>query len=201
MRRIKSTTFRAPGRVVANLFFEPESQAGRMLLQRIGGATIVPLPSSNVQELSRGLAAAYFNEAPNQDIIAISQKLISDLSGADPRQGAQDERVQSAIRTIREHLDDPLTLPELARSCGLSPGRFRHLFAQETGIPFRAFVLWERLNRALAIGFGGASWTEAAHAANFADSSHLTRTCRRMFGFAPTAARVENDCGNRQQSV
>jgi AraC family transcriptional regulator len=47
------------------------------------------------------------------------------------------------------------------------------------------------LNRALSIGFSGGSWTEAAHAANFADSAHLTRTCRRMFGLAPTSARVE----------
>jgi AraC family transcriptional regulator len=35
----------------------------------------------------------------------------------------------------------------------------------------------------------GRSWTEAAHATGFADSAHLTRTCRRMFGMHP-AARV-----------
>jgi AraC family transcriptional regulator len=31
------------------------------------------------------------------------------------------------------------------------------------------------------------SWTEAAHAACFADSAHLTRTFRRMFGINPAA--------------
>jgi AraC-like DNA-binding protein len=36
---------------------------------------------------------------------------------------------------------------------------------------------------------GGASWTDAAHEAGFADSSHLTRTHRRMFGIEPTAIR------------
>jgi AraC-like DNA-binding protein len=34
---------------------------------------------------------------------------------------------------------------------------------------------------------GGQSWTAAAHDAGFADSAHLSRTCRRMFGFAPAA--------------
>ena len=35
----------------------------------------------------------------------------------------------------------------------------------------------------------GASWTEAAHEAGFADSAHLTRTHRRMFGIEPSAVR------------
>ncbi|HSW08021.1 AraC family transcriptional regulator [Aquabacterium sp.] len=35
----------------------------------------------------------------------------------------------------------------------------------------------------------GASWTDAAHEAGFADSSHLTRTHKRMFGIGPTAIR------------
>jgi AraC-like DNA-binding protein len=80
----------------------------------------------------------------------------------------------------------------LAAAVHLSPGRFRHLFVTETGVSCKAYILWERLNVALALGFGGASWTEAAHAANFADSAHLSRTCRRMFGMAPTGGRIEH---------
>ncbi len=37
----------------------------------------------------------------------------------------------------------------------------------------------------------GASWTDAAHVAGFADSVHLTRTHKRMFGFEPTAVRLQ----------
>jgi len=37
----------------------------------------------------------------------------------------------------------------------------------------------------------GASWTGAAHEAGFSDSSHLTRTHKRMFGIGPTAIRHE----------
>lgn len=193
--------FQAAGRVVANLLFEPESRAGRLLLERMGDQTIQPLTAHQVGKLVRQLAPAYFDDAPDEDMIAICRGLISDLSGIDPRLSAPDVRIQRAIRSIRERLDSPLTLPQLAKSSGLSPGRFRHLFVQETGISFRAFLLWERLNRALALGFGGDSWTEAAHAANFADSAHLTRTCRRIFGFAPTAAKVDTHTGARRQSA
>jgi AraC-like DNA-binding protein len=100
--------------------------------------------------------------------------------------------VLKAIAYIRSHLDEPISLTSIAAAVNLSPGRLRHLFVSETGVACKAFVLWERLNLALALGFGGTSWTEAAHAANFADSAHLTRTCRRMFGMAPTGGRIEH---------
>ena len=71
----------------------------------------------------------------------------------------------------------------------LSPSRFRHLFVQETGTSFRAYLLWLRINVAIEAAIAGASWTAAAHEAGFADSSHLTRTHKRMFGIEPTAIR------------
>ena len=36
----------------------------------------------------------------------------------------------------------------------------------------------------------GASLTEAAHEAGFADSAHFSRTFRRMFGLAPSSLRI-----------
>ena len=70
-------------------------------------------------------------------------------------------------------------------AAALSPSRFRHLFVQETGAAFRAYVLWLRLNVAIECSMAGGSWTAAAHEAGFADSAHLTRTFKRMFGMNP----------------
>ena len=105
---------------------------------------------------------------------------------------AVDPRIARVIDHVRTHLDEPITLEALASVAGLSPSRLRHLFVEETGIAAKSFILWERINRALALGFSGTPWTEAAYATNFADSAHLTRTCRRMFGLVPTAARIGN---------
>jgi AraC family transcriptional regulator len=109
-----------------------------------------------------------------------------------------DRRVLQIIDYIRRHLDASIRLEELAGEVGLSPSRLRHLFVEQTGVSIKAFVLWERLNRALSLGFSGESWTEAAHAANFADSAHFTRTCRKMFGLAPSGAIVESKRGERR---
>jgi AraC-like DNA-binding protein len=70
---------------------------------------------------------------------------------------------------------------------GLSPSRASHLFVEETGLPFRTFVLWLRVTRAVDAHIAGMSLTEAAQAAGFADSAHLSRTFKRMFGL-PAAA-------------
>jgi AraC family transcriptional regulator len=183
--------FRAPGSVVANILFEPESAAGRTLLARCAGSGISLLPAEIVAPLAEPLAAAYFGSADDERLRILAQRAVASAAGVSLRAAVVDPRIAAAIAHIRARIDEPVELADLARRAGLSPGRFRHLFVAETGVPLRAFVLWERLNRALSIGFAGGSWTEAAHAANFADSAHLTRTCRRMFGLAPTSARVE----------
>jgi AraC family transcriptional regulator len=80
----------------------------------------------------------------------------------------------------------------VAKLIHLSPGRTRHLFVEQTGLPFRTYLLWLRLVRAVEVYAGGASLTEAAHGAGFADSAHLSRTFRRMFGIAAASLRVSN---------
>jgi AraC family transcriptional regulator len=184
--------FDAPGRVVANILFEPECAAGRALIERYGGKGIAALSSDDVARLVAPLAGAYAADASDAELIRLAKAAIADLSGTPASPGATDPRVLKAIEHIRAHIDEPISLSSLAAAVHLSPGRLRHLFVNETGVSCKAYILWERLNVALAMGFGGASWTEAAHAANFADSAHLSRTCRRMFGMAPTGGRIEH---------
>ena len=188
--------FDAPGVVVANILFEPESAAGRALLNRYGDQGISALSPQLASRLVAPLARAYAAEAADAELVRLAQDAIAELSGVAGPAGATDLRVLKAIAYIRTHLHEPISLSSIADAAGLSASRMRHLFVNETGVSCRAFVLWERLNVALELGFGGSSWTEAAHAANFADSAHLSRTCRRMFGMAPTAARIQDAAQN-----
>ncbi|MGY2011386.1 helix-turn-helix domain-containing protein [Nocardia gipuzkoensis] len=84
----------------------------------------------------------------------------------------------------------PPALGELARRVAMSPSRLSHLFAAEVGLPYAAWRRWTRLRRAIDQVRAGRSLTEAAHAAGFSDSAHLTRTCRDLFGITPTEALV-----------
>jgi AraC-like DNA-binding protein len=60
-----------------------------------------------------------------------------------------------------------------------------HLFRAGTGLPLRRYALLLRLRAALAVALRGATLTEAAHAAGFSDSAHLSRTFREHFGLPP----------------
>ena len=92
---------------------------------------------------------------------------------------------------IRQKLDTPITLAEVAAASSLSPGRFRHLFVAETGMPLRTYLLWRRFLRVWGLLMRGDSLSAAAHAAGFADAAHLTRTSHTMFGLAPSAMQMK----------
>ena len=68
----------------------------------------------------------------------------------------------------------------------LSPSRYAHLFTTEVGLPFRRYLLWRKLNRSMQAFGRGATLTDAAFEAGFADSAHLTRTFHQMFGIPPS---------------
>ena len=91
------------------------------------------------------------------------------------------------MKYVNEHLSAPLTLKQVAGVAYLSPSRFRHLFAEQTGMGLRQYVLWRRFVSVWEHRMNGASLSTAAHAAGFADSAHLTRTSRRMFGMPPSS--------------
>ncbi|WP_327092272.1 helix-turn-helix transcriptional regulator [Nonomuraea sp. NBC_01738] len=94
--------------------------------------------------------------------------------------------LRTATELLPQLLIGPVRLTGLADAVGLSASRLGHLFTTELGLPFPAYLRWVRLRRAVELAQHGASLTQAAHGAGFADSSHLTRVCREMFGLPPS---------------
>jgi len=172
----------------AILFVEPESRAGRAIAHSLlGKARLAPVPDGVVDDLIGALKSAYADAGKSDAfLIGIGRSIIARLAGlAEPE--LPDRRVQNIIAQVASRLDNPMTLAAAAKSVDLSPGRLRHLFVEQTGLPFRTYLLWLRLRKAVAVFAGGASLTEAAHQAGFSDSAHFSRTFRRMFGI-PAAA-------------
>lgn len=99
--------------------------------------------------------------------------------------------MQRILEHAAAHLDEPLSLTKAAQGIYLSPSRLRHLFVEQTGLPFKTYLLWLRLVRAVQVYSEGKSLTEAAHLAGFSDSAHFSRIFRRTFGLpASTLTRV-----------
>jgi AraC family transcriptional regulator len=181
--------FEAAAPFTAQLFVEPETVEGRMLLARFGRDAIAELPPGEVARAARGLRALDFRRADGPTLERAARGLIAGLAGGQPP-AVIDARVERIIRGLRGR-DLTLSLEEAAAAVALSPGRFRHLFVEQTGQSFRSYQLWSRLQRAVELLSGGATATRAAHAAGFSDAPHLTRTFRRMMGIAPTSVRLD----------
>jgi len=175
------------GRRTAMLFVEPETAQGRSLLERHDVAAITDLPPERAEALVAPLRSAYLAGASKEGLIALAQSTIAALAGHVPADVGVDPRIARAIAWVRSRLEVPISMNEAAGIANLSPSRFRHLFVAQTGVSFRAYLLWARVEAAVGAAMNGQSWTAAAQDAGFADSAHLTRTCRRMFGFAPAS--------------
>lgn len=173
--------FEAHG-IAALLFVEPDGALGRSLSELwFTERALEPLPAEALSMLMAELRNAFRDQCSDDALISIGQRIIGALS-SDARQLAPDGRVTAMTRFIAEHLDGLITLPMIAGHVGLSSGRASHLFVEQTGLALKTYVLWRRVARALEIYSQGSSLTEAAHAAGFSDSAHLSRTFRRMFG-------------------
>ena len=171
----------------AMLFVEPETAPGRALLGRYGTRAIADLPADCAEALVAPLRRAYDAGAAREVLVALGKEAVAAFAGPWSLEAAVDPRVGRAISWVRSRLDGPIALKEAADIAHLSPSRFRHLFVAQTGVSFRAYLLWARVESAVGAAMDGRSWTAAAQDAGFADSAHLSRTCRRMFGFAPAA--------------
>lgn len=184
--------FEARAQLVAQIFIEPESHEGRQLQRRYRNEGIVALPPVTLEQQIAGLATAYERRASNAALIALARAAIFALSGAIPDlRRLPDARIARAVELIRERRGDAILLSAMAAAVHLSPDRFRHLFMNETGVGFRAYLLWQRLECSLAAYVAGETLTEAAQTGGFADSAHFSRTFRRMFGIAPASVQPD----------
>jgi len=174
----------------AVIFIEPETREGRALAERLAGAGLAETGSGALRAIADAMFAA---RRPGGDaaVVTEARRLVAALVGSTAPSRVTDDRVLKAIAYIGSRLDRELTLDEVAAQVHLSPGRFRHLFVEETGMGLRPYLLWRRFLLVWTFRMEGRSLSEAAHAAGFADAAHMTRTSVRTFGFAPSSLQLE----------
>ncbi|MGC1550483.1 MAG: AraC family transcriptional regulator [Rhodanobacter sp.] len=96
-------------------------------------------------------------------------------------------RLRHVLEYIDAHLDEDLTLAELASVAGFSLSHFKPLFKQAVGMPVHRFVLERRVEHArIRLLEGNGSLTEIALEAGFAHPSHMARCMRRLLGLSPS---------------
>ncbi|WP_145188527.1 MULTISPECIES: AraC family transcriptional regulator [unclassified Pseudomonas] len=96
----------------------------------------------------------------------------------------------SARRQLAEyleaHLDQPITLGELALRCNLSEYHFARMFRTSFGVPPHQYLLARRLHRACQLlRLGALPLGEVALMCGFASASHFSNRFRQALGATP----------------
>jgi AraC-like DNA-binding protein len=174
----------------AVIFVEPETVVGRALTERYLGDGITSIDDAQVASAVAALFAVWLRPRAREALIAPARRILQTLTRDVQPSTVTDERIIRAVAHINANLARPITLKDVAAAACLSPGRFRHLFVEQTGMGLRPYVLWRRFLRAWDLLATGESVSTSAHGAGFADSAHFARTSRRTFGFPPSLLQV-----------
>ena len=178
-------SFDCNGASAAMLFVDPESTEGAWLTGALKqGITMVP--QARLAAAAAELRAFVDDPFTSLEVSELIQHCIRALSPRPAPVRKMDERVTRVLAAIRSSDDLRVSLDAAADRACLSSSRFAHLFKQQLGLPFSRYMLWRKLTRAMVAIGSSRTIADAAHAADFSDAAHLTRTFNQMFGMAPS---------------
>ena len=173
------------GASAAMLFVDPESTEGAWLRTALADEITI-VPEGRLAGSIAALRTFCENPFESMELPALIRHCVVSLCAGAPPARRLDRRISKVLDAIRASDDLRLSLEDAAAVVFLSPSRFAHLFKQQVGLPFRRYMLWRKVTRAmLAIG-KERTIGAAAHASDFADAAHLTRTFYQMFGIPPS---------------
>jgi YesN/AraC family two-component response regulator len=108
----------------------------------------------------------------------------------DPEVAERARLVFRAVRYIEEHLEEELTLADVARVAGMSKFHFCRRFQVCTGQRFRDFLARRRVERAKELmRLQGRPLTDIFRDVGFRDMTHFTRVFKRIEGQVPSEHR------------
>ena len=101
--------------------------------------------------------------------------------------------VHAVMEHISRHLQDPLTVENLAAVVSLTPSYLSTLFKKETGIALSDYIRARRIDMARQLlQYTDYSCLEIAEYLCFSSDSHFSRVFRQATGLTPTAYRKKN---------
>ena len=139
------------------------------------------------EECCQKIVASYtnFEQACTTDKYCRFEKFVlTQLGFTDTTPCVRDERIISAIKYIRSVSSERLSCKTVADAVCLSQSRFSHLFKEQVGMTFAAYLIYQRIMYVYAQMFRGKTITEAALEAGFSSSAHFADVNRRVFGLS-----------------
>ena len=97
-----------------------------------------------------------------------------------------DNRIQLILQFINQNLQQELGLEEVAVQINLSPEHTLHLFAEQVGIPYSRYIIWQRIMKIIAVAIHEkGKLSEVCMRYGFVDQLHFNKIFKRIFGLVP----------------
>lgn len=101
--------------------------------------------------------------------------------------GLMDKRIKKLLLYIADHYTEPITIKELAGLANLNPVYLGNLFKQTTGLTFRQYLTFIRLNHAEdMLRSGEYNVNEAAELCGFSDVFYFSKVFKENRGCSPS---------------
>ncbi|MGR3291393.1 MAG: GlxA family transcriptional regulator [Paracoccaceae bacterium] len=141
-------------------------------------------------DLALRMIADTHGEALRLEVAALLMSGEIETQGGGLQVRPRSQLVFTAVAVMRENLEEPLSIPQIARQVGLSARKLEALFAADLGAgPQKAYRRIRLLAARRFVEQTGLSVAEIAVRSGYADPSALTRALREEFNTTPRKMR------------
>ena len=161
---------------------EPQTWEGSQLESRYPTDRISTLDRETVDRVRQALGDIDLYTGGAEEAALARSAFWHALTHERPKPSPTDPRIVDATEYYFRNRSRDVSVGEVARHVALSESHFSRLFSESVGVPPSRYRLWMRSLEACRLLADGASVTEAAHAAGFADAAHFSRTFNRLLG-------------------
>lgn len=147
-----------------------------------------PLIGQLARALAHEIGQGTLDRLLAESLLAALAMRVAQRLGAERPQRPPDltrRRLRRVLEYIDAHLDQDLTLAELANIACLSPCHFSRSFKNAYGVGPQRYTMQRRVERAKKLLRGNDTLAGIAAAVGFADQSHFTAAFRREAGMTP----------------
>lgn len=171
----------------------PLRQAQIIFISLITQITRSAMDAGVPEDLAYAMSDSYIQTSENctrvLQIQLLQERAIGDFANAVKHQKSSppfSKATRKAVNYINSHLQEKITLEILARTAKLSPGRFSHLFREETGMSPMAYLQAERIKTARnMLLYTDYTVSEISTILCFSSESHFIKVFKQYTGLSP----------------